>query len=438
MNYKETLEYIYTALPMYQRIGSAAYKADLTNAVRLDDWFGKQHEKFKCIHIAGTNGKGSVSHMLASVLQSEGYRTGLYTSPHLLDFRERIRINGKPVPKEFVVQFIEAHKEKFETIQASFFEMTVFMAFSYFASEQVDFAVIETGLGGRLDTTNIIRPLLAIITNIGLDHTQFLGKSLEAIAAEKAGIIKPDIPVVISETQHEVKDIFIEKANSLNAPIIFADEVFRIDYGLKNTDNSVSWHLKGNPPNTSNPVIIDLEGQYQRMNLPPVLLAINLLREMGTGIKAGAITQGLSHTQVSTGLMGRWQTISSHPLTICDVAHNAEGFQYIIEQIASTPYRKLHMILGFVNDKDIQPILKKLPHEASYYICEPDIPRAMGIDILAEAFEKEKIAYKKFFKVDDAYTAAIQNAHGDDMVYIGGSAFIVADFLRWKKKNISF
>jgi len=438
MTYKATLDYLYKALPMYQRIGSAAYKADLENAFQMDKYFAHQHRSFKTVHVAGTNGKGSVSHMLASVLQSAGYRTGLYTSPHLLDFRERIRVDGKCITRKFVIDFTEKHKSIFEKISPSFFEMTVFMAFQYFASVKVDIAIIEVGMGGRLDTTNIITPEVSVITNIGLDHTQFLGDTLPLIAQEKAGIIKTGIPVVIGETQPETVDKFNRTAQQKNCDIWFSDEYYTPDYALQNLDSTVSWNFaKCFGWNFKN-LILDLQGIYQKKNLPSVLMTLWILDQKDMRINKKHIEHGLKRITILTGLMGRWQITGRSPLVVCDVAHNLEGFVYITEQIHSTPYQNLHLVLGFVDDKKLQTIVEILPERAAYYLCEPNIPRAMKLDRLESFFRHEGLSYRCCNSVAEAYISACHSSSPNDLIYIGGSTFVVADFLQWKKKPNSF
>lgn len=433
MTYKETLDYLYAALPMYQRIGGIAYKANLNNAYKLDHSFGHEHRSFKTIHVAGTNGKGSVSHMLASVLQSAGYNTGLYTSPHLLDFRERIKVNGECIPEKYVIDFTEKNKKLFGEVNPSFFEMTVFLAFNYFAFQKVDIAVIEVGLGGRLDTTNVIIPEVSIITNIGYDHTQFLGNTLQEIASEKAGIIKNNIPVVISETQKEIKDIFIRSSREHHAQIWFADEYYVPDYSLQEIDSGVVWHFSKCQFWNFEKLKIDLQGQYQKRNLPAVLSALWLLKQKDLDINKQSIESGLLQIIRQTDFHGRWEILSHTPLTICDTAHNTEGFAQVIDQIRSIPYKHLHFVLGFVEDKKLNPIVKLLPEKADYYLCEPAIPRAMKLDHLESFFKNRKLAYSSFDSVASAYASALANSSPDDLVYIGGSTFVIADLLRLKK-----
>ena len=361
MTYSETLDWLFSQLPMYQRTGGANYKIDLQKTFDLMDALDHPESKFKSIHIAGTNGKGSTSHMLASCYQEAGYKVGLYTSPHLIDFRERIRINGEMIPENMVVEFVQRHKQSFVEMQLSFFEMTVGMAFDYFAKEKVDLAIIETGMGGRLDSTNVIKPLVSVITNIGLDHQKFLGDTLDKIAFEKAGIIKKETPVIIGETQPEIKSVFTDKAKELNAPIFFADQL------IKDIPES------------------DLTGYYQRKNIKTTLATIQKLSEFK--LEEEHIKKGLLHVVRNTGLAGRWQKIQDHPTIICDTAHNEEGIKEVLRQIKDTPHNKLHLVWGMVDDKDIPSILKMLPSKANFYFTQPSIPRALKVDILQEHAE---------------------------------------------------
>lgn len=430
MTYQEATKYLFESLPMYQRIGKSAYKADLENALAMDRHFLSPHERFRCIHIAGTNGKGSVSHMLAAVLQKAGFNTGLYTSPHLLDFRERIKINGKPVSKEYVCDFVSNNREVFEKLQPSFFEMSVFMAFCWFEAEQIDIAVIETGLGGRLDTTNIIHPEVSVITNIGMDHMQFLGNSLAEIAGEKAGIMKKGVPVVVGRTQEEINVVFTKKANELDCKLHYADHHFKPEYGMQNPDAGVSWHIKKPQNNRRFDLTIDLRGSYQKENLVTCLQTIEVLKAAKIKIPDHAIREGLENVSKLTGLMGRWQIVGHNPLQVCDIAHNQDGIKHIVEQIDQTPHKELHMVLGFVDDKNIGEIVSLLPHTARYYLCEPKIPRAMKLEELKSCFSLDYVAYSS---VEEAYNEAYKQAGENDMIYIGGSAFVVSDFLQFKK-----
>lgn len=403
MNYPETLDYLFSQLPMYQRVGNAAYKANLDNTYRLSEILNHPEKQFKSVHIAGTNGKGSTSHMLAAVLQEAGYKVGLYTSPHLKDFRERIKINGEMISENDVIDFVKEYKHEFEKIQLSFFEWTVGLAFHFFAKEKVDIAIVETGLGGRLDSTNIVTPEVAVITNISMDHTQFLGDTLAKIAAEKAGIIKSTIPIVIGETQAEIKPVFIEKAKQLNAPIQFADEGLMQEYES------------------------DLKGAYQQKNKKTVVATIQVLQELGWKIAENHIKQGLLNVVNNTGLMGRWQVLSKQPFTVCDTGHNEAGIKLILAQINQQSFEKLHFVLGVVNDKDITNILQLLPKNATYYFCQAKIPRALEVDILEEKAMAVGLSGTAFPTVEAAYQAAQKNATAQDMIFIGGSTFVVAE-----------
>lgn len=403
MNYPETLDYLFGQLPMYQRIGNAAYKANLDNTYRLSELLNHPEKQFKSVHIAGTNGKGSTSHMLAAVLQEAGYKVGLYTSPHLKDFRERIKINGEMISESEVIDFVKEYNHEFEKIQLSFFEWTVGLAFHYFAKEKVDIAIIETGLGGRLDSTNIVIPEVAVITNISMDHTQFLGDTLAKIAAEKAGIIKENIPVLIGETQSEIKSIFIEKAKQLNAPIQFADEFPTQVYES------------------------DLKGAYQQKNKKTVIATINILQQLGWKIAVNHIEKGLLNVVNNTGLMGRWQVLNNQPLTVCDTGHNEAGIKLILAQINQQSFEKLHFVLGVVNDKDITNILQLLPKNATYYFCQAKIPRALDVHTLAEKATAVGLSGTTFPSVEAAYQATQKNATPKDMIFIGGSTFVVAE-----------
>src|ERR1041385_1031883 len=429
MNYKEAIDFLYSRLPMFHRIGSAAYKADLNNTSELCALLGnpENYLKHKSIHIAGTNGKGSVSHMLAAILQTAGYKTGLYTSPHLLDFRERIRINGKMIPEKEVISFIEKYRSDFERINPSFFEWTVALAFDFFAKEKVDVAVIETGLGGRLDSTNVITPLLSVITNIGLHHTNLLGNTHQQIAIEKAGIIKRNIPVVIGETMPETKNIFIQKAKQENAEIIFADEIFKAE--KKDTDDGyliLDIH-KGNQPYTKD-LHLDLTGDYQLKNIVTAIAATENLKKHFS-ISENTLRSALMNVRNLTGLMGRWQILRTEPLVICDVGHNAEGIGYVVEQIKKIKYDKLHFVLGAVDDKDISKILDLLPKTAEYYFCRANIPRAMDAEMLTKQANAARLRGKNYGNVKDAVKNALQNASANDLVFIGGSTFVVAEAL---------
>ena len=411
MDYQETLKYLYEQVPMFQRVGGAAYKEGLDNTLTLDAHFGHPHHSFRTIHVAGTNGKGSVSHTLAAVLQSAGYKTGLYTSPHLVDFRERIRINGTPISKDYVVSFVEHERSFFEPLCPSFFELTTAMAFKYFADEQVDVAVIEVGLGGRLDCTNIIMPDLSIITNISFDHVQFLGDSLGKIASEKAGIIKHNIPVVIGETTPETKPVFMAKATEVGAPIYFAEENNREDYP------GVEYELKG---------------IYQEKNKRTLFTALPLLNEAGYHFDEENVREGFAHVVELTGLMGRWQKLHDHPTLVCDTGHNVGGITYVVEQLRQQSCHQLHIVIGMVNDKDISGVLALLPKEAIYYFTQASVNRALPAKQLLHLATEAGLKGKAYASVKNAVKAAMKESLPEDFIFVGGSNFIVADLLESK------
>ncbi len=419
MNYDETLHYLYSQLPVFQRIGAAAYKANLDNTYALMDVLNHPEKKFKAVHIAGTNGKGSTAHMLASIYQEAGFKTGLYTSPHLKDFRERIRINGEMVSKEFVVDFVAKHYDDFKGISPSFFELTMAMAFQYFTEEKVDIAILETGLGGRLDSTNIINPELSIITNIGKDHMQFLGDNLRQIAGEKAGIIKSEKPIIIGEKQQEITAVFEQKARENNAPLFYAEDRVTLDL-IDNSANIYRIHYKKEL--LFERLVFPLRGNYQIKNLKTVIAAALHLK-----LPKNAIKSGIENTLKNTHFTGRWQTLSLNPLTICDTAHNEDGIRYVVDQLEQTPYNRLHFVLGVVNDKDIGNILALLPKEALYYFCKADIPRGLETDILQEKAQKFGLKGKSYSSVIAARNAAHKSAAEDDLVFVGGSTFTVAE-----------
>ncbi len=427
MNYQETLKWLFNQLPMYQRQGKAAYKANLNNTLKLDKYFDHPHIKFRSIHIAGTNGKGSVSHMLASVLQEAGYKVGLYTSPHLKDFRERIKINGEMISENFVVDFVHEHQKKFQEIKPSFFEMTVAMAFDYFAKQNIDVAVIEVGMGGRLDSTNIIKPELSLITNISLDHTAFLGNSLKKIALEKAGIIKENIPVIIGETQDETEKVFIDKAKEKNAEIYFADQYYKIDYAMLSIDQKQVVNVEKNDEIVYKDINLDLLGNYQMKNLVTVFSAIDSLNKGGFNIDKKYIYSGLKNVTINTGLMGRWQILDNNPTIVCDTAHNLEGIRYIINQINQTPYKDLHIVFGMVDDKNTDNILSILPKQAKYYFTKASIPRALDQKLLKNKAEKYELNGESYENIILALTEAKKNAESNDLIFIGGSTFVVAE-----------
>ena len=428
MNYAETTNWMFNKFPMYQKIGASAYKPDLGNIKELLDFLGNPQNSFKTVHVAGTNGKGTVSHTLASIFQECGYKTGLYTSPHLLDFRERIRINGKMIPKQNVIDFIGDNKEKFEEMQLSFFEMATGMAFDYFAKEKVDIAIIEVGLGGRLDSTNVINPELSIITNISLDHVNMLGNTLAEIAVEKAGIIKPNTPVVIGETQPETKDVFIKKAQECKAPIFFADQIVDCDkIHIESLDYQKFDIWKDNELYIE-AVEFPLLGYYQKKNLATVICAVEQLKAK-FNIEKKDVINGLEFVVKNTNLMGRWQILSRQPLVIADTGHNVGGIKEIVMQLSDMTFRKLHFVLGCVNDKDIDGILHLLPHYADYYFCKADIPRGLDANILADKALEAGLRGKIYESVQQAYNSALNNAHFDDVVFIGGSNFTVAEVI---------
>ena len=431
MNYKETLDFLFEQLPMYQRQGAAAYKNDLGNTLILDELFDHPHQSFKTIHIAGTNGKGSVSHMLASVLQEAGLKVGLYTSPHLKDYRERIRVNGELVSEDFVVNFVTDFKSsKAATeISPSFFEFTVAMAFDYFRHCEVDVAVIEVGLGGRLDSTNIISPELSVITNISLDHTALLGDKVEVIAKEKAGIIKPNVPVVIGETHKLSEPVFKDYATRNTAPIVFADQQLQVEYSMKDLDGCQVIHFKDLATGENRQVALDLLGIYQQKNVLTALCAIEQLRQAEWQITDENINTGLRYVKRNTGMCGRWQEIGWNPLIICDTGHNEAGVKNIVEQIKQTPYQQLHMVIGVVNDKNVDGILELLPKDAEYYFTKASIPRALDQELLQEQATKFGLKGKPYPKVSDALKAASNNCGEKDLIFVGGSTFVVAEVI---------
>ena len=428
MTYQQTLDYLFAKLPMYQRVGAAAYKADLNNTIAICKALGNPEKKLKCVHVAGTNGKGSSSHMLAGILQQAGYKTGLYTSPHLVDFRERIKINGKMIPKTEVVKFVEDYKDAFEKIEPSFFEWTVGLAFHYFAQQEVDIAIIEVGLGGRLDSTNVINPEVCLITNISLDHMNLLGNTLPAIAAEKAGIIKSRVPVVISQTQLEVISIFNNRAKELKAPIEFADKNYKV---ISNSfvNQFLSIELIHKKTNTKHTYSLDLKGSYQIKNVMGVLNTIEILKQKGFNIEEEDILTALKQVQKITGLHGRWQTLQEKPLVIADTGHNEDGIKEVLENLKRYTYKTLHFVLGVVNDKDISKILKLLPKDAVYYFCKATIPRALDVNELSMQAKKAGLIGKIFKTVPDALASAKKQAKTTDLIFVGGSTFTVADIL---------
>ena len=408
MSYQEILQWMFSKLPMYQRKGAAAYRPGLDAILALDSYLGLPHKSFKCIHVAGTNGKGSTSHMLASVLQQAGYRVGLYTSPHLLDFRERIKVNGSMIPEQKVVDFISIHKSYFEAQRLSFFEMTVGMAFSYFKQEEVDYAIIEVGLGGRLDATNIITPILSVITNIGLDHTQFLGTTRPKIAREKAGIIKNGVPVVIGEKDPETEDIFNEIAIEKKSPLLFAETI-------------------------PSEYLTDLKGSYQQLNVQTVIAALEFLNMKN--LKPGIIQKGLLNVVLNTQLSGRWQVLNTSPKIIADVGHNKEGLLFLSKQLQEESFKKLYIIMGFVKGREISPLLSLFPEDASYYLSCPNLERGLPVKVLKNNLISEKRAIQFFESLSVAYEATIKAASGKDLIFICGSTFVVAEILSYLNKS---
>lgn len=431
MDYQQTLKYLYSRLPMFSRLGASAIKKDLFNTIELCKRLDNPQSKFKSIHVAGTNGKGSVSHMLAAILQTAGYKTGLYTSPHLRDFRERIRINGEMISENEVVKFAEQQQKNIEEIEPSFFEVTVAMAFQYFARERVDIAIIEVGLGGRLDSTNIITPLLSVVTNIGYDHTNILGNTLGEIAFEKAGIIKKNIPVVIGERQEEIKKVFINKADENSSKLVFASDEWFLEEETKNqeTANILSLNATSKSDHSTISIDLDLTGTYQQKNVKTVLSAVNELKQQGFQITNTHIQSALKRVKQLTGLMGRWETLSANPLTICDTGHNEHGIQEVMKNIHSTPYKNLHMVIGMVKDKDIKKVLSLLPAKAKYYFCAPNIERAKPAVELSREAEAFNLKGTEFSSVKEALGAARKAADQDDLIFIGGSTFVVAEII---------
>lgn len=410
---------------MFQRIGAAALKPDLTNTIQLCEAVGNPQSSFKCVHVAGTNGKGSTSHMLASIMQEAGYKTGLYTSPHLKSFTERIRINGIEISRDFVVKFVKQVKPHITEIQPSFFEITVVMAFAYFASMQADIAIIETGLGGRLDSTNIIVPELSLITNIGMDHQDLLGNTLEKIAREKAGIIKRGVPVIVSQRQLEIDQVFEEVSAMHASPLIFASDVFTASPRDNNSNMALTIRRRG--VNLKDTLALPLNGFYQRKNILGVLAAVERLSMQGWSINDNALREGISRVISNTGLRGRWQVLRERPFTVCDTAHNVDGLKDVVEQIAAQVYHNLYVIIGLVKDKDISGILKLLPRNAKYFFCQATIPRAMDAHHLKALAEAQGLNGEVIDEVNAAIAKATEEAGEDDMIFIGGSTFVVAD-----------
>lgn len=428
MDYKQTLSWMFEKLPMYQRIGGAAYKADLTNTIELLELLNQPQHAFKSVHIAGTNGKGSVSHLLASVFQEAGFKTGLYTSPHLRDFRERIRINGAMIPEENVISFIHQYADQFEKIGLSFFEMTVGMAFNYFREEKVDIAIIETGMGGRLDSTNLVEPLLSVITNIGMDHMQFLGDTIEKIAFEKAGIIKKNTPVVIGQWQSETIGVFEAKASQMSAPLIVADKKFDANRLQTLDQNMQVFDIWKDSQLFIEKLELPLLGHYQQKNLITVMAALDQLRTT-FDIPLDTIRDGLEAVVRNTGLAGRWQIVSRNPVAIADTGHNADGIKEIVFQLRLMQYKQLHFVIGVVNDKSVDTMLQLLPRHAIYYFCKADIPRGMPAAELAEKAFESGLRGRVYDSVRDAFFSALNAARPEDLVFVGGSTFVVAEIV---------
>ena len=405
MTYTQTIQWMFEQLPMYQRQGKTAFKKDLTNIIAISKQLNNPESNFKSIHVAGTNGKGSTSHMIASILQEAGYKVGLYTSPHLKDFRERIKINGQEISEDYVVDFIAKNESFLKSQKLSFFEMTVGLAFDYFSNQQVDYAIIEVGLGGRLDSTNIILPELAVITNIGLDHTQFLGTTLHEIAAEKGGIIKHNIPTIIGQYQEETFPVFEQLAFDLESPLYLAEILIEDSYDC------------------------DLKGSYQQHNIKTAVAAIDVLNDDLKTITKEHIESGLLNVVKNTQLLGRWQEVQTQPRVLCDTGHNKEGLLYVLEQLKEETYETLHFVFGVVNDKDLSTILDLFPKKATYYFCKPDIPRGLEAELLKNSCEAYGLHGNTYSSVDEAYKTAIKSAMDTDLIFVGGSTFIVAEIL---------
>lgn len=424
MNYQETLNYLYNSTPVFEHVGAVAYKEGLQNTLALDKHFNHPHTNFKKIHIAGTNGKGSCSHSLASILQEAGYKVGLYTSPHLVDFRERIRVNGQCISKERVVKFVEDERKFFEPLHPSFFELTTALAFKYFDEQKVDIAIIEVGLGGRLDCTNIISPILSIITNISFDHTQFLGDTLAKIAAEKAGIIKKGVPVIIGEANEETRPVFQSKANEVNSDIVFAEDNAIVTSSSPIVDGGRRYNLSNNSI-----LVGELSGDYQERNMNTILCACNILKQMNIIKNDDVIAKGLTNICKNTGLLGRWQTIQNNPTVVCDTGHNVGGWNYLAPQIKRQQCNQLRIVFGMVDDKDINSVMFLLPKNAIYYWTRAESKRAIKAERVAEIAIKHDLRGEIFDNVEVAYTKALQDSNKDDFVFVGGSSYIVADLL---------
>lgn len=427
MTYQETCKYLYSQMPMFERQGASGYKEGLSNTLAMDDHFGHPHKSFATIHVGGTNGKGSVSHTLASILQECGYRVGLYTSPHLVDFRERIRINGTPISEEYVVEFVEQERSFFEPLHPSFFEVTTALAFKYFRDQNVDVAVVEVGLGGRLDCTNIIQPLVSVITNISFDHTQFLGDTLAKIAAEKAGIIKSGTPVVIGESHTETRPVFEAKAREMNSPILFAEDEPEVLTATMCQNGGMHYETRH-----FGDLDGDLGGLYQQKNMNTVLQTIHLLMHYGDGSRCdkSAISHAVANVAANTGLTGRWQQVSDYPRVICDTGHNVGGWQYISRQLALVNCEKMHIVFGMVDDKDINTVLNMLPKTAKYYFTKATTKRALNEDVVKAKAQEHGLVGEAYPTVNEAYMAARHAASERDFIFVGGSSYVVGDFLK--------
>ena len=427
MTYQETINYLFTSAPLFQNVGGDAYKEGLYNTYQLDEHFGHPHQRYKTIHVAGTNGKGSCSHTLASILQASGLKVGLFTSPHLVDFRERIRVNGQMVSEEYVIDFVEQHRSFFEPLHPSFFELTTAMAFKYFAEQDVDVAVIEVGLGGRLDCTNIISPEVCVITNISFDHVAFLGNTLAKIAGEKAGIIKRDTPVVIGETVKETRPVFEAKATEVNAPIYFAEKEKEVLKHRFNAKGGITYQTA-----KYGKVIGELGGYCQQKNASTILCAISRLKERGFRISDENIREGFAHVCEMTGLMGRWQTLNAVPKVVCDTGHNVGGFRWITKQL-NMVHAPMRIVFGMVNDKDISGVLSMMPKHATYYFCQASVKRALPHEDIQQKAKAYGLEGNSYPTVAQAYKAALADAQAEDFIYVGGSSFVVADLLSGKK-----
>ena len=428
--YDRVLEWLYAQLPMYQRVGKAAYKADLENTLALDEYFGHSHERFRSIHIAGTNGKGSVAHMLAAILQAAGYKTGLYTSPHLVDFRERIRVNGKMISEKEVVAWVDNHRTFFEELKPSFFEMTVFMAFDYFARQEVDIAVVEVGMGGRLDSTNVLIPEISVITNIARDHTEFLGSTLVDIAKEKAGIIKDGVPVILGERRPEVAEVFIRQANNINAPLYQAHHYIQVPYSVTTREGRQYFQVRQGKRTVLPELYSDLEGIVQRRNLPVVLEAVEVLRREKWTLPTGAVYKGLAQTKKLTGIRGRWDIIQRDPMLVFDTAHNEDGIKNLLGQIVEVKFRQLHIVFGTVADKSIDKVLQILPRDAKYYFTQAKIPRALDRKLLVAKAGYYGLSGVIVDTVSEAVDMAMESAGKEDLIVVTGSNYLVADAIR--------